>query len=125
MRTVRGVGGFEDSGEFSRDCATGFTAPGNHSWKRAVKERMPPSTFDEDQNEAILARRRAWKRWIIALVAGLSVGAVGYAIAYALGCSTGCATGRSPMTFALLLGFVATVAAASGARRANSNGAVR
>lgn len=85
---------------------------------------MPPSTSDDDQNEAKLARRSARRRWLIALTAGLIVGAVGYAIAYALGCSTGCATGRSPITFALLLGFVATIAAASGARRAHGDGKV-
>lgn len=71
----------------------------------------------DDQDQAALARRRACKRWSIAIFAGLIVGAIGYAIAFALGCSTGCATGRSPITFALLLGFTAAVAAASGARR--------
>ncbi|HMA95884.1 MAG TPA: hypothetical protein VKP30_24520 [Polyangiaceae bacterium] len=82
---------------------------------------MPPYPLDGDQNEVKLARRCACKRWLIALAAGLIVGAVGYAIAFALGCSTGCATGRSPITFAFLLGFVAMIAAASGARRAHGD----
>jgi hypothetical protein len=71
-----------------------------------------------DDRSETLPQGRCWRRrgCIIIAVTSLIAGSVGYAVASTLASSTTCATGRSPITFALLLGFTAALAAASGLR---------
>ncbi|HEY5955217.1 MAG TPA: hypothetical protein VIV60_01640 [Polyangiaceae bacterium] len=78
---------------------------------------MSPSELEREPEPSPVPRGWQGRNYAIVALASIFAGSVGYVVASALGYSTTCATGRSPLTFALLLGFTAALAAASGLRR--------
>lgn len=74
---------------------------------------MPQSEQKPGPDTVGETKRLRRGHWIVLGVAAIA-GAIGFLVATALSDSTSCATGRSPVTFALLIGFTAALAAASG-----------